>query len=141
MAKTVEQRKAISDQKAKGNDLEVLQYVTPAQAKKLGFDMVLVPCINGDEYCGTVQDVRDVLAERGLSGGFMAVRRPCGMIKRMEVVTSEITEDGFTAPILAQNTPAPAVPMSKVAEVAEVVEVADIPVEVTEPSEECGIHE
>ena len=98
MSRTLEERKAISVSKKGGTDIEVAQYVTLAQAKKMGYNMVLIPCFGAEQYCGTVNDVKDVMADHCLSGEFIAFRRPCGIIRRQEIVTSDVSNDGLYGP-------------------------------------------
>jgi len=125
MAKTLQERQNISGLKERGNDLEVLQYVTPQEAKKMGYDQVLIPRFGAEQFCGTVQDVKDVMDEHNLSGEFIAMRRPCGIIKRKEVVkvTAEVSDDGLRGPVVAEPASQPAEePPTAPAEPAPVVD-------------------
>ena len=101
MAKTTREGRRVASEKKgpKGKDLEVLEYVTITEARKRGYEDVLVPCFGREEFCSSASDVTDVLDERNLSGEFVPVRRPCGIIRRKAVVRSEKTEEGFKEPV------------------------------------------
>ena len=102
MARTLEERKANSMEK-QGNPIEILQYVTPQEAKKLGYTAVLIPAVGMDQHCRDMADVKAVLDEKNMSGEFMAVRRPDGILRRQAVVTSQTSTDGFKGPVVEEN--------------------------------------
>jgi hypothetical protein len=108
MAKrTLEEREKISKDKRGGNDIEVLQYVTPKQAKAMGFEEVLVPVLGENFFLGGLDDVETVMEENNMSGDFMPVRRPSGIITREAVVKVVKTDNGFKGPVVAEAPPAP----------------------------------
>ena len=102
MARTLEQRIENSSN-SKGNPIEILKYVTPQEAKKLGYTHVLIPIIGMDQHCRDMSDVKTVLDEQNMDGEFMAVRRPDGIIRRKAIITSQASTDGFKGPVQEDN--------------------------------------
>jgi len=128
--RTLEERKEISEAKRGGQDIEVLQYVTPQQAKKLGFERVLVPVLGTSFYLGGLDDVSAVLEENNMSGDFMPVRRSSGLMSRAAIVKVVKSDDGFEGPVTSD----PAPPASK--EAPAPVEEVQVPAETTTKEDE-----